>query len=185
MEVPEVVRDLARDVGQVPLQVGACLQRHWGEWEGIGAGEWVVKTLSYGYVLPFIRDPPLSTSPVEFPAYKAGTVRHVALGLAVAEMVKKGAVEPVEDCRTDFYTRVFLVPKVTGGWRPIFNLSVLNSFLAVTLFRMETVSSVLESMAKEEWMVSLDLIEAYFQVPIHLRFRRFLRFVWQGRVYQF
>ena len=100
-----------------------------------------MKTLYYGCVLPLIRDSPLSTSPVEFPAYKAGTVRHIALGLAMAEMVEKGAVEPVEDCRASFYTRVFLVPKVTGDWRPIFDLSILNSFLEVTPFRMETVAS--------------------------------------------
>ena len=144
-----------------------------------------MKTLSYGYILPFIRNPPLSTSPVEFPAYKARMVRHVAFGLAVAEMVEKGAVEPVEDCWAGFIARVFLVPKMTRGWRPIFDLSVLNSFLAVTPFRMETVSSVLESMTEGEWMVSLDLKDAYFQVPIHPRSHRFLRFVWQGRVYQF
>ena len=85
----------------------------------------------------------------------------------------EGAVKPVEDCRAGFYARVFLVPKVTGGWRPVFVLSVLNSFLAVTPFRMETVSSVLESMTEGEWMVSLDLEDAYFQVPIHPQSRRF------------
>ena len=111
--------------------------------------------------------------------------RHVALGLAVADMVEKGAVEPVQDCRAGFYARVFLVPKVTGGWRPIFALSVLNSLLTVTPFRMETVSSVLESMAEGEWMVSLDLKDTYYQGPIHPRSRRFLRFVWQNKVYQF
>ena len=75
---PEAVRDLAREVAEVPLQVGACLQQHWQEWEKIGAGEWVVKTLRYGYVLPFLRDPPLSGSPVEFPSYMAGSERHLA-----------------------------------------------------------------------------------------------------------
>ena len=103
----------------------------------------------------------------------------------MADMVKKGAVEPVKDCRAGFYARVFLVPKVTGGWRPIFALSVLNSLLTVTPFRMETVSSVLESMAEGEWMVSLDLKDTYYQGPIHPRSRRFLRFVWQNKVYQF
>ncbi|MPC60600.1 hypothetical protein E2C01_054653 [Portunus trituberculatus] len=42
------IRDLARDTAEVPLQVGACLQQHWQEWENIGAYEWVVKTLRFG-----------------------------------------------------------------------------------------------------------------------------------------
>lgn len=185
MAALEGVRDLAREVAEVPLQVGACLQRHWQEWDKIGAGEWVVKTLRYGYVLPFLKDPPLSGSPVEFPSYKVGSERHLALEVAVEEMLRKGAIEPVLDPQAGFYSRVFLVPKATGGWRPICDLSVLNRFLVVTHFRMETVSSVLESMAEGEWMVSLDLRDAYFQVPVHPRSRKYMRFVWQGRVFQF
>ena len=34
-------------------------------------------------------------------------------------------------------------------------------------------------------MVSLDLKDAYFQVPIHPRSHRYMRFVWQGTIYQF
>ena len=36
-------------------------------------------------------------------------------------------------------------------------------------------SLVLESMTEGEWMVSLDLKDAYFQVPIHPRSHRFFR----------
>ena len=115
MAALEAVGALARDVAEVPLQVGACLQRHWQEWEKIGAGEWVVKTLRYGYVLPFLRDPPLSESPVEFPSYMAGSERHLALCVAVEEMLQKGAIEPVLHPHAGFYSRVFLVPKMTGA----------------------------------------------------------------------
>ena len=101
MDVPEVIRDLARDIDELLLQVEACLQQNWGEWKGIG--EWVVKTLSHGYILPFIGDPSLSTSPVQLVAYKTRMEQHIALGLAVAEMVKKGAVKHLEDSQVAFY----------------------------------------------------------------------------------
>lgn len=78
MVVPEAVRDLAREVGLLPLQLVACLQQQWLEWEEIRAGEWVVKTLRYGYVLPFLRDLLLLGSPVELPPYKVGSERHIA-----------------------------------------------------------------------------------------------------------
>ena len=50
---------------------------------------------------------------------------------------------------------------------------------------METLASVLLLVRQGDWMVSLDLKEAYLQVPIHPDSRKFLRFVAFDRVYQF
>lgn len=100
-------------------------------------------------------------------------------------MLGKGAVELVADPQAGFYFGVFLVPKVTGGWRPICYLLVLNRSLVVVHFRMETVSSVLESMGEGEWMVPLDLQDTYYQVPVHPQSYRYMWFIQQGRVYQF
>jgi hypothetical protein len=41
-----------------------------------------------------------------------------------------------------FYGRLFVVPKRTGGWRPVLVLSPLNAFLRRIRFRMETPSSL-------------------------------------------
>ncbi|MPC48153.1 hypothetical protein E2C01_041921 [Portunus trituberculatus] len=65
---------LARDATEVALQVGIYLQQHWQEWENIWACKWVVKILQYDYIFPFLRDPPLSSTPVEFPAYREAVV---------------------------------------------------------------------------------------------------------------
>ena len=70
---------LAREVGSSPVPVGACLQRHWGAWGAIDAGEWVVKTLRYDYVLPFLRPLPLSGRPVVFHGYEEGSEPHVCV----------------------------------------------------------------------------------------------------------
>ncbi|MPC51024.1 hypothetical protein E2C01_044862 [Portunus trituberculatus] len=82
------VGDLAIDAAEVPLQVGACLQRRWQEWENIRACEWVIKTLQYGYVLPFLKDPPLLSTPVEFPVYRKGSDHHLALEAVVLDTVR-------------------------------------------------------------------------------------------------
>ena len=75
--------------------------------------------------------------------------------------------------------------KTSGSWRPVIDLSTLNLFVDVSHFRMETIQSVLLSVHQGDWMASIDLKEAYLQVPVHPDSRRFLRFVAQGRVYQF
>ena len=54
-----------------------------------------------------------------------------------------------------------------------------------TSFKMETLQSVLLSVRPGDWMVSLDLKDAYLQVPMHPDARKFLRFMVGEKVYQF
>ena len=35
------------------------------------------------------------------------------------------------------------------------------------------------------WATSIDLTDAYLHIPIHVKSRKFLRFAFQGTVYQF
>ena len=100
-------------------------------------------------------------------------------------MLAKGALEIVPDPGPGFYSRLFLVEKATGGWRPVIDLSTLNTFIRQTPFKMETVASVLNAVQENDLLASLDLKDAYFQVPVHPSSRKFLRFVSQGTVYQF
>ena len=48
-----------------------------------------------------------------------------------------------------------------------------------------TPQSVLRSIRPGDWMVSLDLQDAYLQVPVHHDSRRYLRFMVAGKSYQF
>ena len=84
-----------------------------------------------------------------------------------------------------FYSRLFVVWMTLGSWRPVIDLSFLNRFMDVSHFRMETIQSILLSVRQGDWMASIDLQEAYLQVPVHPESRRFLRFVAHGRSYQF
>ena len=52
-------------------------------------------------------------------------------------------------------------------------------------FKMETVASVLLSVREGDFLASLDLKDAYFQIPIHGSSRKLLRFMSEGTVYQF
>ena len=54
-----------------------------------------------------------------------------------------------------------------------------------TRFRMETVQSVLSSLRQYDWTVSLDLKDAYLQVPVHPESRHFLRFITSEGIFQF
>ena len=84
-----------------------------------------------------------------------------------------------------FYSRLFVTPKVMVGWRPVIDISRLNRFVRLSRFRMETSTSVLQSLRPGDWMVSIDLQDAYLQVPVHPDSRRFLRFCVGSEVFQF
>ena len=100
-------------------------------------------------------------------------------------MLAKGALEIARDPGPGFYSRLFLVEKATGGWRLVIDLSHLNDFVQLTSFKMETVASVLLYVREGDFLASLDLKDAYFQIPIHGSSRKLLRFMLEGTVYQF
>ena len=174
------------DGALLPVKVGGCLSWHWRQWQAIGTETWVVTVLQDGYRVPFMASPPpLARTPVSFPTYRAGSPRAQALRQEVEAMLAKGALEIARDPGPGFYSRLFLVEKATGGWRPVIDLSHLNDFVQLTSFKMETVASVLLSVREGDFLASLDLKDAYFQIPIHGSSRKLLRFMSEGTVYQF
>ena len=103
-------------------------------------------------------------------------------------MISKGALERVPDPGPGFYSRLFLVEKASGGWRPVIDLSPFNEFVQQTPFKMETASSassVLLSVRKGDFLASIDLKDAYFQIPVHTSSGKWLSFVSDGTVHQF
>ena len=144
-----------------------------------------MEVLRFGYRIPFLSSPPLSPTPVPMPSYNPFSTRGVALEEVTLGLIAKGAVELAPLPSPGFYSRLFVVWKTSGSWRPVIDLSHLNCFVDVSHFRMETIQSVLLSVRQGDWMASIDLNEAYLQVPVHPESCPFLRVVSRGHVFQF
>ena len=138
-----------------------------------------------GYRIPFLSHPPLSPVPIPMPSYNPLSTKGVALKEVTLGLVTKGAVELAPLPSPGFYSRLFVVWKTSGSWRPVIDLSTLNRFVDVSHFQMETIQSVLLSVRPGDWMASIDLRDSYLQVPVHPESRPFIRFVSNGHVYQF
>ena len=145
----------------------------------------MVEVLRVGYCLPFLSTPPLSTAPIPMPSYSPTSIKGAALEEVTLGLVVKGAVELAPLSSPGFYSRLFIVWKTSGSWRPVIDLSHLNCFVDMSAFQMETIQSVLLSVRQGDWMASIDLKEAYLQVPVHPASRHFLRFMFRDQVYQF
>lgn len=74
-----------------------------------------------------------------------------------------------------FYSSFFLVKKPDGSLRTIINLKPLNKFIIKEKFRMETINFTINLLFKNCYMVSVDLKDAYYHVPIHPKVQRYLR----------
>ena len=121
-----------------PKFLGSRLQAYWQVWENFKVHPRVVLVLKQGYCLPFKEKPPLTRFPTIKSSYSL-PIKQQALQEAVQQMVQKRAVFPVQNKNSlGFYSRLFLVPKPENKWRPVIYLSVVNTFLHVPTFKMET-----------------------------------------------
>ena len=77
------------------------------------------------------------------------------------------------------------IPQASPRWRPVIDLSRLNTFLLVERFKMETSVSIRASLIQGELVSSIDLSDAFLNIPIHTASRKYLRFFHGSQVFQF
>ncbi len=105
----------------------------------------------------------------------------------LSSLLQKGAIEeiPQSDIERGFFSRYFLVPKRDGGLRPILDLRRLNFSLYKGKFKMLTMKTIMSQIQGGDWVVTIDLKDAYFHIQVVQRHRRFLRFAFGGKAYQY
>ena len=108
------------------------------------------------------------------------------------KFVKRGRRNDDEECHRCSRTRkrsivghIFLRQKKSGKFRPIFNLRPLNQFVQYEHFKMEGVPMLTTMIQQNDWMVSMDLHDAYCCVLVHPNHRKYLRFWWEDTLYQY
>ena len=67
--------------------------------------------------------------------------------------------------------------------RPIINLKPLNVFVQKIHFKIEDINTALHAIVPGDYLVSIDLKDAYFNIPIFKPHRKFLRFKWSDQTY--
>lgn len=154
-------------------------------WQQCTNDIWVRKTISTGYTLQFqLKPPPFRR--VVVTAVK-DLVQSSALNVEIQALLRKCAIQQVDPALIDqgFFSKYFLVPKKDGGFCPILDLRVLNKYLRRLSFRMLMHRHIIQSVRHSDWFTTVDLTDAYFHVPICPGHRKYLRFAFQSRVYEF
>ena len=84
-----------------------------------------------------------------------------------------------------FYFPTFLAEKKGGGQRPVVNLKALNNFVRSEHFKMESLHILPDLIQTGDYMIKLDLKDAYLQIPIYQDHQHLLQFQWMEKTYQF
>ena len=182
--------------------MGGRLREFVGAWRDITSDKWVLQTVSSGYRIEFIESCRLTRAPL-WTIVPAKHKHRVALEEGLHKMLLKKAIVQLDPSMIGpgFYSSLFLVEKRSGGRRPILNLKRLNEGVKPPKFRMDTLQSVLNTLGADiklyrdgcppgaevsgPWAVSLDLQDAYFHVPVDPRDTKYLRFAYDGEIFEF
>ena len=158
-------------------KIGTCLEI----WFSLVSGAWMRRVLS-GHILEFSSLPPLrSLRPLIL-----SSSDQLALDAALVEYIRCGIVEWVSDHEGSYFSNVFPVLKKDGlSARVILNLKDLNPYVVYSHFKMDSLVSILPLITPGCWFASLDLLNAYFSVPVCPSDRRWFRFRWRDEVYQY
>ncbi len=185
---PSAIHGLGLTLPKPNIPTGGRLRFFSKAWEEITSDPWTQSVIRSGYRIPFRVRPFLQRLPPRcVQTIPSDQEKLCVLRDEVEAMLQKQAIERVtsQHRSTGFFSRLFLVRKKTGGWRPIIDLSQLNKSIVSTHFKMETLDKVRLCLNVGDWVTSLDLTDAYFHILIHPQSRRYLRFAFQGVVYQF
>ena len=150
-------------------------------WQEITSDPWVLQVVK-GYWIEWIKEPFQITPAIT--SVKSEEASQLAKE-EVQSLLARRAVEVALPCEDQFISRLFLVRKKDGSHRPVINLKPIKGYVQKQHFKMEGSGMVKDLLQSDDWMCSLDLKDAYHSVAITKEHHRYLRFLWDGRIYEF
>lgn len=135
-----------------------------------------------GYKIPFIKEPHQSTVTHE---KKFSSEEIKAFEAAISKMLEKGVIVETQPIKGQFLSSYFLVPKPDKTDRFILNLKQLNKFIEAEHFKLEDYRTVSRLLEENSYIATIDLKDAYNSVPVHKAYRKYLRFKFLDKIYEF
>ena len=80
----------------------------------------------------------------------------------IPDWIRRGIVRKIKKSQLLFFSHLFAVEKDEVSIRPIINFKVLNQYLIVPSFKMETALKIALNILGPRWGCKIDLKDAYF-----------------------
>ena len=165
---------------------GGHLQFYWQVWLHLHCHPRVVQILRFSYQIIPQSNPPKSVLPTIHSGYNKPE-KHRFLTDCVSEMLKKGGYLPSQGLHNSRFSQQVISSTQTREKMASCDRSQCPAHLlaCVPTFKMETAEIIRNSVKKGEGLVTIDLKDAYFHVPIHPDSQHLLCFHVDKRTYQF
>lgn len=117
--------------------------------------------------------------------YRFGDAERRAIDFQLEQFLAKDIIIPTDREEGQYVSNIFSRPKSDGTVRIILDLSKLNNDVEKVHFKMTSLQTALEMIRPGCFMASVDLKDAYYSVLIHEENQKFLKFWWNGQLFQF
>lgn len=100
----------------------------------------------------------------------------------IDKLLKMRAISP-NNYNSGYLSPIFLREKANGSHRLIFNLKRLNFYIRPPKFRLINLKKVAQTIQKGDFLIKIDISNAYYHIPIAHTHRRYLSLAWNGQIY--
>lgn len=135
-----------------------------------------------GYKIPFSKEVKQNQVPQEPRWTKAESEQ---INNQITHLLEIGAITQCVALKGQFISKIFLIQKSNGKCRLILNLKGLNCFIDTVHFKLEDKSTASKLITHNCFMSTIDLKDAYFLINVHHSHRKFLRFQFRNKLYEF
>ena len=169
---------------QAHCPVGGRLKLYYGNWCKITSDEFILSAVR-GYKIEFDPElmPPIRGKPLF--EYKRNEMEKQTIQNEIEKLIDKQVIEICEHEEDEFISNIFTRPKKNGGLRVILDLSELNKSMLYQHFKMDSIHTAIPLLSPSCYLASVDLQDAYYTVSVHPSHRKYLKFIWQGQLYQY
>ena len=161
----------------------SALRDNIDQWQRIGASEAVLDTLRSGVSLPF-------NCQKDNVAYhlRSRPIKKDYLPFVQSEIIKLQTSGVLQECNPSdlqVISPISVVPKKNKKSRLIHDNHVLNSYISPPKFKQDDIKTVLEYIKPNDLMISVDLKDGFYHIPIAKSDQKFLGFQHAGKAYHF
>ena len=160
---------------------GSNLRNNFLAWTNIISDTFILNIVQQGLKLSFTGDI-LTDGPFE---YQRSQLEQSIIDHEVRKLIRKKVIGTTYVQGGDFSSNLFIRSKKDGSYRTILNLTKLNQDCETTHFKMESIKQVIHMIKPNMHLASLDIKDAFYTAPIYEPHRKYLKFMWLNKVYQF
>ena len=160
-----------------PGKLASCVH----EWRNLTSDTILLKSIR-GFGLEFTS---LPTQPWPQKPFKFSDQEQQFLVREINRLTSLGVIEKASHVEGEFISNIFLREKKDNKYRMILNLKQLNKFVDQIHFKMDTLLTAISMVTPGCWFLSIDFQDAYYSVAVAVPLRKYLRFLYQGQLYEF